>query len=298
MRKQLAAGMAAFSLTGLVIAAEPPPAAPLEVLDTALVVGEQPGPGLWKVSRDDHVMWVLANYGPLPKGMTWRSQQIEARMWLVSREKYFGRDDDIEEWRPEIALQQLRDKALGKHGLDDGPVVGEVVQLAAKKHKVRIHRLPELERVVRVENPRGMVKNAGKQWSSDFACFSRDLDDLEPGIERLKQRANAWARGDVAKFRELFRVQQPRDDCNYSLMVGMTQGESKGAANTKKLLDDLLWHAQQASVQAQRDWVVAAQVALEKNKSTFAVLQPAAIFAPEGHLETLRKLGYTIEAPL
>jgi len=42
-----------------------------------LVTGEQPGPGLWKISKGDHVMWVLGTYGPLPKKMTWRSKVVE-----------------------------------------------------------------------------------------------------------------------------------------------------------------------------------------------------------------------------
>jgi len=68
--------MAALSLCGLAHATEPPLQG--EELDTVLVTGEQPGPGLWKVSKGDHVMWVLASFGPLPKGMTWRSRQVEA----------------------------------------------------------------------------------------------------------------------------------------------------------------------------------------------------------------------------
>jgi hypothetical protein len=42
----------------------------------------------------------------------------------------------------------------------------------------------------------------------------------------------------------------------------------------------------------------AMQVALEKNKTTFAVLDPPSIFRADGHLEALRKLGYTVEEPL
>lgn len=54
--------------------------AQLEELETVLVSGERPGPGLWKVSKGDHVMWVLASYEHLPKGMTWRSKEVEARI--------------------------------------------------------------------------------------------------------------------------------------------------------------------------------------------------------------------------
>ncbi|WUR13713.1 TraB/GumN family protein [[Empedobacter] haloabium] len=42
-----------------------------------LVVGQRPGPGLWKVSKGDHVLWVFGTHWPLPKKMEWRSQQVE-----------------------------------------------------------------------------------------------------------------------------------------------------------------------------------------------------------------------------
>ena len=46
--------------------------------DTVLVVGQRPGPGMWKISKGDHVLWVFASYAPLPEKMQWRSQQVEA----------------------------------------------------------------------------------------------------------------------------------------------------------------------------------------------------------------------------
>ena len=43
-----------------------------------LVTGQQPGPGLWKVTHPsaghDHVLWILGSYGPLPRKMQWRSK--------------------------------------------------------------------------------------------------------------------------------------------------------------------------------------------------------------------------------
>ncbi|KAA2284118.1 TraB/GumN family protein [Arenimonas fontis] len=50
------------------------------VLDTVVVTGEQPGPGLWTVSRDGRVMRVLGYVGPLPRRMYWNSAEVEARI--------------------------------------------------------------------------------------------------------------------------------------------------------------------------------------------------------------------------
>jgi hypothetical protein len=351
MRGKLAAAIAVWGLlSSLAHAAEP--IAQSEELETVVVTGEQPGPGLWKVSKGDHVMWVLASFGPLPKGMTWRSRQVEALIaesqevlyppsvnisagsgiglfraltlipaalkaaripdgktlkdvlsaedyskWLVLREKYIGKDDDVERWRPSIALGQLRGATLRKNGLQGGPSVNAVVDSAAKKHKVRIHRLPEIKRDVKVEDPRGLLKSAQKIELPDLPCFIRGLDQVEPDIERVKVLGNAWARGDIAKLRSLHRVRSAKEECGYELVTAFNEGASADAVRAKKLVADLEWHAEQAEVQALRNWVAAAQTALEKNQVTFAVLQVDDVFRPDGELEKLRALGYTVEEP-
>jgi hypothetical protein len=55
------------------------PASTDDIHDEAPVVvsGALPGPGLWKVTKGDHVMWVLGTQAPLPKRMQWRSKQVE-----------------------------------------------------------------------------------------------------------------------------------------------------------------------------------------------------------------------------
>jgi hypothetical protein len=57
-----------------------PDALAQEDLETVLVTGEQPGPGLWKVSRDGHVMWVLGSIGQVPDTFVWRTREVEARI--------------------------------------------------------------------------------------------------------------------------------------------------------------------------------------------------------------------------
>ena len=45
-----------------------------------VVSGLQPGPRLWTVSRDGHVMWVLGTQSPLPKGLDWAPGETAARV--------------------------------------------------------------------------------------------------------------------------------------------------------------------------------------------------------------------------
>ena len=46
-------------------------------LPAVVVSGVQPGPGLWKIAKGEHVMWVLGTLSPLPRGMQWQSHEVE-----------------------------------------------------------------------------------------------------------------------------------------------------------------------------------------------------------------------------
>jgi len=47
------------------------------VLDELVVTGERTGPGMWHVHRGTAQVWILGSMSPLPKGITWRSTQVE-----------------------------------------------------------------------------------------------------------------------------------------------------------------------------------------------------------------------------
>lgn len=65
--------MLAIGLGGLCRAETPPPA----VMDDVVVTGERTGPGMWQVHRGAAQVWILGSMSPLPKGITWRSKQVE-----------------------------------------------------------------------------------------------------------------------------------------------------------------------------------------------------------------------------
>ncbi len=75
--------LAALAHGGLACASVPASAsAEAAPLEEVLVTGEQPGPGLWKVTRPDdaagHALWILGSHSPLPKKMRWRSSELQA----------------------------------------------------------------------------------------------------------------------------------------------------------------------------------------------------------------------------
>lgn len=65
---------------------EPIDALPVQTLETVVVTGEQPGPGLWRVeSPEGRRMWVLASLVPLPKRMEWTATEVERRVAEADR---------------------------------------------------------------------------------------------------------------------------------------------------------------------------------------------------------------------
>ena len=52
-------------------------------MDAVVVAGVQPGPGLWKVRHGDHLLYLLGTQSPLPKGMTWRSDEVTQVLQLA-----------------------------------------------------------------------------------------------------------------------------------------------------------------------------------------------------------------------
>jgi uncharacterized protein YbaP (TraB family) len=84
VRKWLIALLAAWLAgSSSALCADPAPApapaapAPPDQLQELVVTGERTGPGLWHVHKDAAHVWILGSISPLPKGITWRSTQVE-----------------------------------------------------------------------------------------------------------------------------------------------------------------------------------------------------------------------------
>lgn len=301
------------------------------VLDTVVVSGELPGPGLWKVSKGEHVMWVLGSLSPAPKRMVWQSQSVEAVIaqadevlmsgsvdvstgksffgnlflvpsmlsarknpdketlkdvvppelyarWLVLKKKYLGRAESVEKRRPIFAAYALYQEAIENSGLSQHRFVNKVVRKAAKRHKVPITE-PTVK--VKLKDPKGMIQEFKKSALDDVECFAKTLQHLESDLDTMKDRANAWATGDIALLQELSYTDQGQA-CVTAILENSAM-QSQGLGN-------LL-------AQVKAEWIKAAEAALANNKSTFATLPMAELVEADGYLAALRSKGYRIEAP-
>jgi TraB/PrgY/gumN family len=77
----LAGCCAALFATGVLANPENPNESSEPPLDEVVVNGENPGPGLWKVTRQaadgEHVLWLFGTLPVVPPDVTWKSAQVE-----------------------------------------------------------------------------------------------------------------------------------------------------------------------------------------------------------------------------
>lgn len=97
-----------------------------QVLEEIVVVGRQPGPPLWKISRDGHALWILPLVDMYPKKMRWDSAHVE--QLVAASQEYIARP------RHEVNLDAspaLIFRAIGLYGkmtgLPSGRTLGNVL---------------------------------------------------------------------------------------------------------------------------------------------------------------------------
>jgi uncharacterized protein YbaP (TraB family) len=76
VRTALCAAITLFAASGFLRAA-PADTGSVQTLQEIVVTGERVGPRMWKVSKGDHVLWLLGTPPLLPKGVSWRSEDVE-----------------------------------------------------------------------------------------------------------------------------------------------------------------------------------------------------------------------------
>ncbi len=286
MLRQLAHGDASLADT-------PPPESTLEEV---LVTGQRPGPGMWRVSKADHDLWILATLEPLPKEMIWRSTIVEARIAKsqvflappdVSADIGFFRaltlvpallrarkspeGETLEQSLPHdlyIRWLALRVKYLGSHA--DERLRPAVAAFELYSHAMDQSGLTSDD----------AVSLSQVDHSAEIACLAKTIERLETDLPRMRQRANLWSLGDVAGLRAL-----PYPD------------EETACFNAILSVPQLRNRLEQVRLQLTEAWLAAAEHAIETNESSFAVVSIKALLAADGLLDRLRLQGYEVREP-
>lgn len=207
--------------------------------------------------------------------------EVHAR-WLVQKKLYLGRDSGIEKMRPFLAAEKLRNAAIKELQLGFGGSWADVWTFVREK-KIPVTN-PNLEFTFKTENLRAQIKELAHQKLADEECFAKTVELTEALSNKLveRDRARAWATGDLARLRELPPLPDADSPCEQAIVNTLSMS-TEIPANVRKALDEL--------------WLASAGKSLATNESTLAFMSLSALLAENGYLERLRQRGYEIVAP-
>jgi hypothetical protein len=307
------------------LGAEPP--SPADSVPEVLVAGERPGPGMWRVSKGSHTLWILATLVPLPRKMTWRSHAVEKRIansgvvlappeivadvgffsdpvythaiaqaernpqggtleqvlspelysrWRNLRARYMGGYD--EHARPMLAARDLFQQVVDLSGLTMHETVWEsVIRIAHRKHVKILPVVIELK----MDSPDDWIREFTQIPSDpEVTCLEKTIERIETDLEPMRRRANLWSLGDIDGLLAL-TFPDERVACFNALF------------SVPRLHDQL----EDAGGPLESEWLAAADSALTRNESSFAVLPISQLLKPDGWLAKLRARGYLVQEP-
>ena len=302
-------------------------------LEEVLVTGQQPGPGLWKVTRPGdaggHVLWILGNYSPLPKKMQWRSHEVETV--LATSQEVLSPPTVDAKVGPLGGITLLPSLIGAKRNPNDA-LLKDVVPAG-----LYMRWLPLKERYLGNDDD-------AEEWRPIFAAQELYLAALKkkglvpyegvwPDVEKLARKARVKvttpevpvkvdkARAAIKEFKatplsdvECFARTIQRLESDLDLMRERANAWSVGDVDRLRQLAPVerasacIGAFLESSFMRERGfsdmpdrlkaaWAAAAEQALARNASTLAVLPVEEILKPNGYVAQLKAKGFVVTDP-
>ena len=303
----------------------------IRMMEAMVVTGAQPGPGMWKVSKGDNIMWIMATQSPLPKKMEWVSKDVEKKI-AKSDEILFETSVSVKTDRGMFGNMLLIPSLFGARKNPNDAELKDVLSpelyqrwtvLKAKYigrdssiEKWRpIFAAQELyEKAIEksglsMENiVRPVVEDAAEEYKKRIV-----RPKIEITIEKPKAIIKEFSKSSLADI-ECFAKTMDRLETDLSAMIDRGNHWAIGDVAGLKRLSftdqnlsciSALTNAAIAQKTGFADirqrsrtaWLTAADAALAKNKITFSTLPMSDMVRPNGLLSSLREKGYLIEEP-
>ena len=320
----------ATCLNSMAYAQSSPVSGAVPTLAPVVVTGVLPGPALWKVSKGNHVMWVLGLASPVPKNMQWKSAEVESRMAASQavlklpsleigvrtsfyRSSMMPSPRELENNPNQQSLQDvltpelyqhwlvLKDRYLGdNHRVERmRPILaGRELYEAALRHYGLVDEY-DLENIVYKTASRDGVAGVNTSYRlllKDPREAVRSLNDKSMNDQRcLGQVMDAIDQG-LAQTTARANAWATGDIDTLRSILSQAQQDSclstlDGSQFAMALgIDDI-------ESRVRKNWIDSAEHALDKNKQTFAVLPMHELLSPDGYLSTLQADGYNVKAP-
>jgi hypothetical protein len=325
----------AFSLSSLSALAqtEPVPAPEQAAPAQVVVEGRRPGPGVWKVSKDGHVLWLFGVYSPLPKKMEWDDARVE-RLVKQSQEVLLPPGFQVGIGAKGFLRGLMAAPSLiGADKIPDGATLHDVLPADVHARWTRLkeqyigkdegveHLRPMFaaERLMRAGlDKNGLTKgeqvvgrivqiakaNKVKQTSTGIHI---ELDDPRKLIRDFKQMQVAdqacfistldGLEGDIPALQERANAWANGNIAEIGkLDFAEYDAVCTDAKQNNPAVRSLLGY-DNVTEHVWMAWVQSAEKALAGNTSTFAMLQMKNMLGPDGALAALQAKGYTVESP-
>ncbi|MDB5935395.1 MAG: TraB/GumN family protein [Massilia sp.] len=333
MRRRLLSTLCLFALATPAWSQTAPAAELDAVPEKILVVGQRPGPGLWKVTKDDHVLWIFGTYSPLPDKMAWRSRQVETV--LAQSQELIGLPwAGVQvSWSKTLNMLTALPFLIGVKKNADGARLQDLVApdvyarwTTLKAKYIGADAGIETDRPIFAADElfRKALQQSG--LGSDRAVVSTIHGIAkEKGIKFTPIAVSVEIdnpRGAVRDFKkgplddiDCFTKTIERLEVDIDAMRGRANAWATGDVETMRTLTypdqeqacksafiDGTWVRSLPGAsslhQRQRDkWLAAAEKSLASNQSTFAMLPVAQIMNPTGLVAALAAKGYRVEQP-
>lgn len=304
--------------------------APPVVQEQVLVVGKRPGPGLWKISRDGHALWVFATYAPLPRKMEWRSHEVEA---ILARSQEYLAPPSTTTDIGFLRQLSLVPKLIGVKKNPDGATLQDVLrpEVYARWLALKAKYIGEDDGIER-ERPFFAAETLYRKGlaHAGLTVDTQVRDAIEKIVKARKIKTSAPVVlvpvADPGRMLKDFKKSEMDDAACFSTTLERLEtdldamraranawavgdlaairklgyADREGACRAA-MADNAVMKAQPGlqSVQARlrAAWLAAAEQALAANASSFAVLQLKELLDPNGVLAQLQARGYQVDQP-
>jgi uncharacterized protein YbaP (TraB family) len=300
----------------LLLAVAPSHAAEPPSTDEIVVVGERPGPRLWRIEGPQGEVFVLGVLTPLPKSFTWKTKEIDAviaradRVFaggstvsvgigaLIANRKAFRNPDGAKtsalldpDTRRNFDAARSRYDYSGDDLENWRPYVAGLFLMDKAMTEAGLSRSLDPEEVTlkkvrkrridvtvvtRIEAKPLLKALAAMPAGADAPCLAAELQALD-AMPVMRERALAWAKGDIERLRAL----GDRDE-GAACMNSLTSG-GVAAATIRETLTV--------------DWTRALSNAAGQKGVTLAIAPMGVLLAADGVLARLRAQGVQIDGP-
>ena len=321
----LAAAAAAQPVAPSVAApvADPPPAVE-ETVEEVLVAGERAGPGLWKVRKGDHTLYLLATITPAPKKLEWRSREVEsvlarAQAFVPARPEVEADIGPIKAVQLYLQYRKLRGNAEGERleAVLPPPLFERFERLRAKyapRDRSMLERRPMLA-VLELQG--AAIDRSGLTFRSDVArkveklARQRKVPVLRASVKVEDARGTLAEVGQIPLPAEIACMEAILGRLEVDLadsrrraeawavgdVAGLRSGAAAKAAGT--CLDSLRSSARMTKLlrEFETAWLGVVTRSLERDPVTLAITDVDGLLRPGGILAQLRARGYEIDEP-